>query len=162
MKLLLSVVFIYCLTCITATAQVDIVNSVSTLPGTAKVITNPNSEVPVEIQQKCGVFFKNLMDSTAGTAFDIILKDSPVAKNKEQIKNLIDQTLKAIEIYGTDKSYELVKGDVATKSYIRAKYMSMHNLYPMRWIFTFYKSPQLDWILVNLKFDDLTDSFFDE
>lgn len=147
-----------CANCFTALGQVDAVKNTST----ANVIINPKSEVPPEIQSICGLFFKNLMDSTAGTAFDIILKDSPVAKNKEQIKNLIDQTLKAIEIYGTVKSYELVRGDVATKSYIRAKYMSMHNLYPMRWIFTFYKSPQLNWILVNLKFDDLTDSFFDE
>jgi hypothetical protein len=123
-------------------------------------ITDRQSELPNDLQIKCGNFFRELMDSTAGTAFDHILKDSPVAKNKEQIQNLVDQTLRAIDIYGIIKGFELVEAESATKSYLRVKFISLHSLYPMRWEFTFYKSPQLGWIVVNLKFDDQTDLFF--
>jgi hypothetical protein len=65
-------------------------------------------------------------------------------------------------LYGQIRAYEPVSSDIVSESYIRIRYLAYHTDFPMRWIFTFYKSPKLGWIVVNIRFDDLSDFFFKE
>jgi hypothetical protein len=122
--------------------------------------TKKNSEVDSLLSKRCSEFFEQIISSKVQEAYDFILSKSPIMKNTDQIKNLVDQTIKANEMYGNMKSYQLVNVDKATHSLIRIRFLSLHSDYPMRWIFTFYKSPTLDWIIINIKFDDLAENFF--
>jgi hypothetical protein len=118
------------------------------------------SEIDQVLTKKCSDFFEQIISTKVNDAYKSILSNSPINKNEDQIKNLIEQTNKANEMYGKMKSYQLVSAEKATPSLIRIKYLSLHSEYPMRWIFTFYKSPTLNWIIINIKFDDLAENFF--
>ena len=120
------------------------------------------SEAPQELTNRCSMFFKKLMSPEFENAFDFILKDSPIAKDKEKIKNILSQFKKSITIYGSIGGYEAVNCEKVTESLYRLRYISLHTDIPMRWMFTFYRSPQKDWIIINIKFDDLSEFFFSD
>jgi hypothetical protein len=120
------------------------------------------ANIPKEILSSCSQFFKLLNSSDVDLAYDNILKNSPIAKKEEQVKNLKEETLKSFKLYGKLESFEPVNSETVSESLIRVRYISIHADYPMRWIFTFYKSPPRGWIVINIKFDDLTEYFFSD
>ena len=83
-----------------------------------------------------------------------------MADNKELTKRIADQAKRADEIYGIIKGYERVGMEIVAESYIRLRYISLHDKYPMRWVFTYYRSPTRGWIVSNVKFDDDSEYFF--
>jgi hypothetical protein len=119
-----------------------------------------STEAPQEIVNRCSIFFKRLMTPEFESAFDLILKDSPIIKEKEKVNNLITQLKKSISIYGVMGGYEAVSSYKVTESLYKLNYITLHTEIPMRWIITFYKSPQKGWIVINIKFDDLSEFFF--
>jgi hypothetical protein len=121
----------------------------------------PDSD-KARITTKCNDFFNAIIKENYKDAFTNLLVGSTIGEKKEQITNLIDQTKRANEIYGMMKSYEYVSSDVIGQSLIRVRYLSLHSEYPMRWLFTFYKSPDKGWVTINVKFDDVTDLFFND
>lgn len=118
--------------------------------------------IPPELEQKCNTFFESLSKSEIKKAFDKILEGSPIKNKEEQINNLIEQTKQSIVLYGKLNDAEAVSSEIATPSLIRLRYLAVHNIYPMRWIFTFYKSPKSGWIIINIKLDDLSEYFFSD
>ena len=121
---------------------------------------NSLANVPKEIQSNCTAFFKFLVNSEVDKAFETILKNSPIAKKDEQIKNLIEQTKKSFKLYGNMQGFEPVNYEQASESLLRVRYISIHPDIPMRWIITYYNSPSRGWIVINIKFDDLAEYFF--
>lgn len=118
------------------------------------------SALPKEIVGMSAEFFKLMMVGNTGEAFQKLLKNSPIGDKPEQIKRLTDQAKRAEDIYGLMKGFERVGSESVADSYIRLRYLALHDKYPMRWIFTFYKSPTKGWITVNVKFDDDSEYFF--
>ena len=118
------------------------------------------SALPKEIVGLSAEFFKLLMVGNTSEAFQKLLKNSPISDKPEQIKQLVDQAKRAEDIYGLMKGFERVGSESVAESYIRLRYIALHDKYPMRWIFTFYKSPSKGWIAVNVKFDDDSEYFF--
>ncbi len=116
--------------------------------------------VPIELTNKTNDFFANVINLKIVEAFDGILSNSPLAEKKEARKQLISQTKRAMQLYGNLKSYEAVSSETVSPSYIRLRFLGLHEKYPMRWIFTFYKSPEMGWIVTNIKFDDLSEFYF--
>ncbi len=121
---------------------------------------NSIANVPKEIQASCTAFFKLLVTAEVDKAFVTILKNSPIGKKEDQIKNLIEQTKKSFKLYGNMQGYEPVNSEQVTESLLRVRYLSIHPDMPMRWIITFYNSPSRGWIVINIKFDDLSEFFF--
>lgn len=119
-------------------------------------------DVSPELKQKAQKFFNTLLDTKISEAYDELLKGSPIKKKVEDVKSLNSQTKRAFELYGNIIGYEPVNAEFVTPSYLRMRYLALHSRYPMRWIFTFYKSPDQGWIITNVKFDDLTDYFFSD
>lgn len=119
-------------------------------------------KTPDIINQKTSDFFKMLIDGKAEQAFKQILKDSPIREKKERIDELLEQTRRANLVYGPPMSYELVGSESVTESLVRLRYIALHEKFPMRWLFTYYKSPKLGWIIVNIRFDDLSEYLFSE
>lgn len=119
-------------------------------------------EIPAELKSRVQDFFVNLSNEKIETAFSKLLLDSPMIQNEEQTKSLISETYRAIKYYGKNHGYESVDKQQPTKSIIRVRYIGIHENYPVRWVFTFYRSPTLGWIVTNVKFDDLSQYYFDE
>ncbi len=118
--------------------------------------------IPAELEQRCKGFFDLLSKSEIKKAFDKVLEGSPIKNKEEQINNLIEQTKQSIVLYGKLSDSEPVSSEIASPSLIRLRYLAVHNTYPMRWIFTFYKSPKAGWIIINIKLDDLSEYFFSD
>lgn len=117
-------------------------------------------EVPGHLKSRVEKFFSSLIKNDIKNAYVNILTNSPISKQKSDIDNLLAQTKRALEIYGSLDGYEPVNAEIATESYIRLRYLGLHGNFPVRWIFTFYRSPEKDWIVTNIKFDDLSEYFF--
>jgi len=118
--------------------------------------------VPQEVLDKIHMFFDNIIANKIEKAFDELIGESPLKKKTDEIQKLITETKRANTIYGAIKSYEPINSDIVSESFIRVRYLAYHTDFPMRWVFTFYKSPKLGWIVVNIRFDDLSEFFFKE
>lgn len=127
---------------------------------------NPDNDftnlAPAELHEKCSEFFAELIKGDYNEAYKKLLKKSPILKKKEDVETLLKQTKRAIRLYGNMSGFEPVSFEAATKSYVRLRYLSIHEDLPMRWIFTFYKSPKRGWIVSNVRFDDMTEFFFSD
>jgi len=117
-------------------------------------------KVPQELKIKTSKFFNFLLDSNVTDAYKELMMSSFLVAQNDKMKALESQTHKAFEIYGLIKGFEPVNAEEITKSFIRLRYIGLHTKFPMRWIFTFYKSPSAGWIVTNVKFDDLTEYYF--
>jgi|JI8StandDraft_1071087.scaffolds.fasta_scaffold50963_3 hypothetical protein len=122
------------------------------LPGT--------SALPKDIVGISSEFFKLMMSGNSDKAFEKLFQNSPMADNKVLTRQIAEQAKKAEDIYGIIKGFERVGTEAVAESYIRLRYISLHDKYPMRWVFTFYKSPTRGWIVTNVKFDDDSEYFF--
>ncbi|MEJ5286254.1 MAG: hypothetical protein CH6_2431 [Candidatus Kapaibacterium sp.] len=118
--------------------------------------------VPQDVLDKCQNFFDKIIEGKIEKAFDDFIGNSPLKKKNEEIQKLISETKRANNLYGTIRSYEPINAEIVTESFIRVRYLAYHTDFPMRWVFTFYKSPKLGWIVVNIRFDDLSEFFFKE
>jgi len=107
-------------------------------------------------------FFNQLIKKNVREGFDGILNNSVISLKREEVDNLKKQTERSIDIYGDILSFEFVSAEQVTESYIRLRYLALHSSYPMRWIFTYYRSPDKNWIVTNVKFDDLSEYFFSD
>jgi hypothetical protein len=118
--------------------------------------------VPQEVLDKCKAFFDGIIDNKIEKAFEDFIGNSPLKKKTDEIQKLINETKRANNLYGQIRSYEPINSEIVTESFIRVRYLAYHNDFPMRWVFTFYKSPKLGWVVVNIRFDDLSEFFFKE
>ena len=110
--------------------------------------------VPQDLHEKSEVFFNKIIRSDIDGAFDEFLKDSPINTRKDQLKKLIQQARRSIELYGKMMANQAVSSEIVSNSFIRLRYLGLHTKYPLRWIITFYKSPEKGWIIINIRFDD--------
>lgn len=118
--------------------------------------------VPAELQNSTEKFFSMLLESGPEKAFKTFLEKSPISEKKDQINVLIAQTRRSYELYGKMYGYEPVNSEIVSNSFIRLRYLGLHEKFPMRWIFTFYKSPVMGWIVINIKFDDYSEYLFSD
>ena len=117
-------------------------------------------KVPQELKVKTSKFFNHLLDSNVTEAYKELMDGSFLVAQNDKLTTLENQTHRAFEIYGLIKGFEPVNAEEITKSFVRLRYIGLHTKFPMRWIFTFYKSPTAGWIVTNVKFDDLTEYYF--
>ena len=127
-----------------------------------QTITADISNVDNQLILRCKEFFESLISGKTDDAFKKILLNSPISAKTEQLGNLVDQTKKAEELYGKMEGYDFVTCEKASNLLMKLKYLSAHAEYPMRWVFTFYKSPKHGWIIINILFDDVSDLFFND
>lgn len=124
--------------------------------------TKPCPGVKPFLKDSCDTFFTNLQKGKPEAAFARLLNYSPILTSTDQYKNIIDEAGRALEIYGSLRSFELINCESVGERLARLSYLSAHVKTPMRWIFTYYNSPDLGWIIMSIKFDDSSDLFFKE
>mgnify|MGYP000100215924 CR=1 FL=1 len=130
------------------------------LPKSSTTVKYYEPNVPKELHTKISDFFKLIIQARYEDAYRQLLQGSPLMRKEKEINRLIEQTEKATQIYGAMRGFEAVDSEVASNSMIKCRYLGLHTLYPMRWIFTFYNSPENGWVIINIKFDDQSDFYF--
>lgn len=118
--------------------------------------------VPPALKSKITRFFNYILDSNVTAAYNDLFESSYITNQTVRIKTLITQTHRAIELYGNLRGYEPVNFEQVSPSYIRIRYLGLHTRIPIRWIFTFYKSPGNGWVITNVKFDDYSELYFSD
>lgn len=138
------------------------------MPGTFNRNTSKNetrefnfNSVPQELKSKTAEFFGFLLDSNITKGYDVLMNGSYIEGKRDKVEQLINSTRRAFDIYGRIQGFEPVDAEQVSSSFIRVRYLGKHSRFPLRWIFTFYKSPDKGWIITNVKFDDDTETFFD-
>lgn len=124
------------------------------------VKTTIRKPIPNDVDELIARFFKKIIVSEFDLAFTDLLKNSDLVKNKEILGELVAQARKANELYGPLRVAEPYNHEYATDNILRIRYVGLHPKVPTRWLFTFYKSPTLGWIVTNIKFDDRVEAFF--
>ncbi len=119
-------------------------------------------DVPQELVEVSTRFFKLLGAAEITLAFDELLKNSPIKDDREKILELTTQSRRAVELYGQVRGFEFAGIEISTPSLVRVKQIALHNKFPMRWYFTYYKSPLNGWVITNIQFDDRIELLFPE
>lgn len=127
---------------------------------TAEQITE--TMIPLEVKSRINNFFDAIKRKEFKKAYEELLKNSPIVDKKEDLDNLLNQTERTVRIYGEFSGATYVNGHNASDNFIRLRYLGLYEKYPMRWIFTFYRSPKLGWIVTNIKLDDLSEFYLSE
>jgi hypothetical protein len=137
--------------------------SLSAQSGYANFINADSADkVPKMIRENITDFFTIMFDGNYEKAYQKILEKSPLINDKENLDKLIKETAKIDKFYGKLTEFEFCKTEIVTKSYIRISCLGLCSKHPMRWVFTYYHSPELGWLVTNIKFDDLTEKYFME
>jgi len=116
--------------------------------------------VPDEVKKKMAIFFEDLIGGDIKEGYNRLLENSPIKRKKQNLNSLIEKTKLSVDLYGSMFDYEPVSVEMATTSYFKVRFISLHTKIPMRWIFTYYKSPDKGWIITNILYDDQTENLF--
>lgn len=143
-----------------ATAQQDDPNNPQIrIPKDVPAATDKTG-LPREISKVCNDFFRALVAGTPDLAFQRMLATSPLGNKKDQAIKRVETFNKAVDVYGAVKGYEFAGSDAGSESLLKVKYISLHEQFPLRWFFTFYKSPVRGWTIINMTFDDDVEYLF--
>ncbi len=112
------------------------------------------ASAPIEVNLICIDFFNSLILGDITKAYNELLKGSPILKNEKKLKLQKDKTEEAIKIYGKILGYESISVNYLSNSYVTVKFITLHNFNPLLWTISFYKSPSLGWLVINLKLTD--------
>ena len=108
-----------------------------------------------------GTFFGSLQDGKFDEAYVTLTKGSKIAEKPEELKQLKSKTREAVEVFGSIHGYDLVDSKAIGTRLVRATYVSLGKVFPLRWRFYFYK-PDDVWRLIDLRVDDKLTGIFDE
>jgi len=140
--------------------SINLMAQEESLPKSSITLTYYEAIVPQELHSRITEFFKIIIRGETERAYNNLLKGSPLVRKDSELNNLIKQTERAETIYGRLIGFEAVDAEIASNSLIKCRYLGLYSKYPLRWIFTFYKSPVDGWIITNIKFDDQSDYYF--
>lgn len=125
-------------------------------------VNRSSDGLPRELMDLTDVFFKAVIKGDSKKALEKLLKDTRMAEKEETMKGLLETVKKANEIYGDIRAYEIVSYESVSPSFTRLRCIAIHPDFPMRWVFTFYRSPIKGWVTINVKLDDDSQYLFSE
>ena len=118
------------------------------------------SNVPAELRKMVDDFFAELAQNKPAGAFDKLLTGSRILDDSSSVATLVRQSQRALSFYGPQERVEFISAEAVTPSFIRVRYLALHRVYPIKWVFTFYRSPAEGWIVALLRLDDKVESSF--
>ena len=93
--------------------------------------TSEKSGSPIE--KRIENFFDSLKQGKTNLAFTVLLENSPIAKDKENISKLVTETDQTLKKYGKIKEYEKIKTDSIGSRNVRFTYFSYSDNFPLKW-----------------------------
>jgi hypothetical protein len=141
------------------------------LPEGGTVTTSPKADqsskpsVPSVLldgpSQVVTVFFGSLQEGKIDDAYATLTRGSKIAEKPEELLQLKAKTREAIEVFGPINGFDYVESRSIGRRIVRATYVSLGKVFPLRWRFYFYK-PENVWRLIDLRVDDKLTGIFDE
>jgi len=106
-------------------------------------------------------FFASLKEGKIDDAYATLTNGSKIAEKPEELRQLKAKTREAIEVFGPISGFDHVESRVIGHRLVRATYVSLGKVFPLRWRFYFYK-PEDVWRLIDLRVDDKLTGIFEE
>lgn len=119
---------------------------------------NPMLDGPAQIVT---TFFASLKDGKIDEGYATLTKGSKIAEKPEELRQLKAKTREAIEVFGIINGFDFVESKAVGQRTVRATYISLGKVFPLRWRFYFYK-PEDVWRLIDMRVDDKLTGIFDE
>jgi len=119
---------------------------------------NPMLDGPAQI---VSTFFAALKEGKIDEGYATLTKGSKIAEKPEELRQLKAKTREAIEVFGTINGFDFVESKAVGQRTVRATYISLGKVFPLRWRFYFYK-PEDVWRLIDMRVDDKLTGIFDE
>ena len=113
---------------------------------------------PAEI---VSTFFASLKEAKIDEAYATLTKGSKIAEKPEELRQLKAKTREAVEVFGNINGFDFVESKAIGQRLVRATYVSLGRVFPLRWRFYFYKSEDV-WRLIDMRVDDKLTGIFDE
>jgi len=120
--------------------------------------SNPMLDGPAEI---VSTFFASLKEAKIDEAYATLTKGSKIAEKPSELRQLKEKTREAIEVFGNMNGFDFVESKAIGQRLVRATYVSLGKVFPLRWRFYFYK-PEDVWRLIDMRVDDKLPGIFDE
>lgn len=117
--------------------------------------------VVVALQARVSQFLEGVSAGGAQKAYKELLKGSPLAKQKDAIKEFVQRTNELETKYGKPWEFEKISAKRAGKDLVLLKYLYKCENFPVVWYFTFYRTPAQEettsdggtWRAVIVRFD---------
>jgi len=106
-------------------------------------------------------FFASLKEGKIDDGYATLTKGSKIAEKPEELRQLKAKTREAIDVFGTINGFDFVESRAIGQRLVRATYVSLGKVFPLRWRFYFYK-PEDVWRLIDMRVDDKLPGVFDE
>jgi len=119
---------------------------------------NPMLDGPAQIVT---TFFASLKEGKIDEGYATLTKGSKIAEKPEELRQLKAKTREAIEVFGSINGFDFVESKAVGQRTVRATYISLGKVFPLRWRFYFYK-PEDVWRLIDMRVDDKLTGIFDE
>ncbi len=121
----------------------------------------PEDPAVVLLNDKVTQFLERVSLNETDTAFAELLSGSALAKQTDEIKQLVEQTRTIESKYGKYRSFERVAAKRIGADVVLLKYLYKCENYPVVWYFTFYRdfrrgevAPESNqWTLIAVRFD---------
>lgn len=120
--------------------------------------SNPMLDGPAQIVAD---FFAALREAKIDEGYATLTKGSKIAEKPEELRQLKTKTREAIEVFGNIQTFDFVESKAIGQRVVRATYVSLGKVFPLRWRFYFYK-PDDVWRLIDMRVDDKLAGIFDE
>ncbi len=111
--------------------------------------------------QIVATFFSALKEGKIDDGYATLTKGSKIAEKPEELRQLKAKTREAIEVFGNIHGYDFVESRAIGERLVRATYVSLGKVFPLRWRFYFYKTEDV-WRLIDMRVDDKLTGIFDE
>lgn len=113
----------------------------------------PAKHKPEEPGALISAFFLALKSGQVDAAYEALIRDTIIAERKENARELIGSTKKAIDSYGPVTGYEVIDTLQVGANLVRQTCISLNQDLPLRWRFYFYRSAGA-WKIVDMRVDD--------
>jgi hypothetical protein len=111
--------------------------------------------------QIVATFFSALQEGKIDDGYATLTKGSKIAEKPEELRQLKTKTREAIEVFGNIHGFDFVESKAIGVRLVRATYVSLGKVFPLRWRFYFYKTDDV-WRLIDMRVDDKLTGIFDE
>jgi hypothetical protein len=122
------------------------------------VHANPMLDGPAQI---VATFFASLKEGKIDEGYATLTKGSKIAEKPEELRQLKAKTREAIDVFGSINGFDFVESRAIGQRLVRATYVSLGKVFPLRWRLYFYK-PEDVWRLIDMRVDDKLPGIFDE
>lgn len=112
-------------------------------------------DLPPKITGRLENFFQKLLRDPPETAFFELFSGTPFTDKSEIIANIVATSRKSVAEFGEFTGYEFSGTESFGERSLTVAYITTMPRKLLRWRFYFYSPGGTDWILANLKVDDM-------